>query len=131
MLVATPSAPVPPRPWHAMAPGAVLNALGVSDAGLSTTEADARLVDAGPNTIPTGTPVSRWRVLLTQFRSVVTLLLVAAVVIAAATGDAADTIAIAAVLVLNVVLGFAVEIRAHRAVEALADLESRIAVVVR
>jgi len=131
MLVTTPSPPLPPRPWHAMAPGAVLKALGASDAGLSTTEATARLVDAGPNTVPVGAPVSRWRVLLTQFRSVVTLLLLGALVIAAVTGDAADTIAIAAVLVLNVVLGFAVEIRAHRAVEALAELEPRIAVVVR
>lgn len=131
MPVTTPSAPVQPRPWHAMAPSVVLDALGVSDVGLSTRQANARLVDAGPNTIPTGTPMSRWRVLVTQFHSVVTLLLVGAVVIAAVTGDAVDTIAIAAVLILNVVLGFAVEIRAHRAVEALADLEPRVAVVVR
>jgi Ca2+-transporting ATPase len=114
-----------------MAPSDVLKALGASDVGLSTAEANARLVDAGPNTVPTGTPASPSRVLLAQFRSVVTLLLVGALVIAAVTGDAADTVAIAAVLILNVVLGFAVEIRAHRAVEALADLEPRIAVVVR
>ncbi len=131
MPVSTLSPPVQPRPWHAMSPSAVLDALGVTDAGLTTKAADARLVRAGPNTIPTGAPASAWRVLLTQFRSVVTLLLVSALLIAALTGDAADTIAIAAVLILNVVLGFAVEIRAHRAVEALADLEPRIAVVVR
>ena len=114
-----------------MAPTAVLNALDVTDAGLTTRAADARLLQAGPNTIPTGTPASAWRVLVAQFRSVVTVLLVGALLIAALTGDAADTIAIAAVLVLNVALGFAVEIRAHRAVEALAHLEPRIAVVVR
>src|SRR5687768_14870547 len=131
MLVSTQSPPVQPRPWHAMAPAAVLDALGVTDAGLTTGAADARLVRAGPNTIPAGTPTSAWRVLLTQCRNVVTLLLVSALLIAALTGDAADAFAIAAVLILNVVLGFAVEIRAHRAVEALADLEPRIAVVVR
>ncbi|HET9193909.1 MAG TPA: HAD-IC family P-type ATPase [Vicinamibacterales bacterium] len=120
-----------PRPWHAMPPAAVLTALGVTDAGLSTRQANARLVDAGPNSIPTGRPASAWQVLLTQFRSVVTLLLMSALLIAALTGDAADAIAIAAVLILNVALGFAVEIRAHRAVEALADVEPRIAVVVR
>jgi len=114
-----------------MPPAAVLTALGVTDAGLSTRQANARLVDAGPNSIPTGTPASAWQVLLTQFRSVVTLLLMSALLIAALTGDGADAIAIAAVLILNVALGFAVEIRAHRAVEALADLEPRIAVVVR
>lgn len=114
-----------------MPPAAVLTALGVTDAGLSTRQANARLVDAGPNSIPTGRPASAWQVLLTQFRSVVTLLLMSALLIAALTGDAADAVAIAAVLILNVALGFAVEIRAHRAVEALADVEPRIAVVVR
>ena len=114
-----------------MPPAAVLTALGVTDAGLSSKQANARLVDAGPNSIPTGRPASAWQVLLTQFRSVVTLLLMSALLIAALTGDAADAIAIAAVLILNVALAFAVEIRAHRAVEALADLEPRIAVVVR
>lgn len=114
-----------------MPPAAVLTALGVTDAGLSSKQANARLVDAGPNSIPTGRPASAWQVLLTQFRSVVTLLLMSALLIAALTGDAADAIAIAAVLILNVALGFAVEIRAHRAVEALADVEPRIAVVVR
>src|SRR5687768_16260405 len=131
MPVSTLSPAVQPRPWHAMTPAAVLTALGVTDAGLSTRQANARLVDAGPNSIPTGTPASAWQVLLTQFRSVVTLLLMSALLIAALTGDAADAIAIAAVLILNVALGFAVEIRAHRAVEALADVEPRIAVVVR
>ena len=114
-----------------MAVSAVLGTLRVSDAGLTTSDAQARLAEYGPNTIPVGTPASRWHVLAGQFRSVVTLLLVGAFVIAAATGDAADLVAIGAVLVLNVALGFAVEIRAHRAVEALAELEPRVGVVVR
>lgn len=114
-----------------MTPGAVLDILGASDAGLSTTEAAARLAQSGPNSIPVSVPASAWRVLTTQFRGVVTLLLVGALVIAALTGDVVDTVAIAAVLILNVALGFAVEIRAHRAVEALADLEPRVGVVLR
>jgi Ca2+-transporting ATPase len=132
MLVTAPSSSeTPAQPWHAMPPGSVLKALHASAAGLSTTEAAARLAQSGPNAIPAGAPVSRWRVLATQFRSVVTLLLVGAFVLAALTGDAVDTVAIVAVLVLNVALGFAVEIRAHRAVEALADLEPRVGVVLR
>ena len=114
-----------------MSSTAVLDALQVSQAGLTTRAAEARLAEAGPNTIPTRPPASPLRVLVAQFRSVVTLLLVAALVIAALMGDAADSIAIAAVLGLNVALGFAVEIRAHRAVEALAHLDPRTAVVLR
>jgi len=132
MLVTSRSAQAPsPQPWHAMTASAVLNALRVSDAGLTTDEALARFAQCGPNAIPTAAPVAPWRVLLSQFRSVVTLLLVGALVIAALTGDAADAAAIAAVLVLNVGLGFAVEIRAHRAVAALKTLEPRVAVALR
>ena len=131
MLVTTPSTQAPPQPWHALAAAVTLKVLGASGAGLTTADAEARLNQYGPNTIPSGTPASVWHVLLAQFRSVVTLLLVAALVIAAITGDGADTVAIAAVLILNVALGFAVEIRAHRAVEALAALEPRVGVVVR
>ena len=69
--------------------------------------------------------------LAAQFKSVVVLLLVAGAIVAAATGDMADALAIAAVLVLNVGMGFAIEIRAHRAIEALDRLEARRATVLR
>ena len=69
--------------------------------------------------------------LLTQLRSVLVLLLVGAAAVAAATGDLADVAAIGAVLVLNVAIGFATELRAHRAMEALLQLEVLRARVVR
>jgi Ca2+-transporting ATPase len=62
-------------------------------------------------------------VLAGQLRSVLVLLLVAAAAVAALTGDAADVMAIGAVLVLNVAIGFGTELRAHRAMEALLRLE--------
>jgi Ca2+-transporting ATPase len=70
-------------------------------------------------------------VLLGQLRSALVLLLVVAAVVAAATGDLADAAAIGAVLVLNVAIGFATELRAHRAMEALLGLEVLRARVVR
>jgi Ca2+-transporting ATPase len=70
-------------------------------------------------------------VLLGQIRSVLVLLLVVAAVVAAATGDVADVVAIAAVLVLNVAIGFVTELRARRAMEALLRLEVLRARVVR
>ncbi len=109
----------------------VLAAVQASVTGLTTAEAQERLARTGPNTIPTSPPTSPWTVLLMQFRSVVTLLLVGALIVAAMTGDVADVVAIGLVLVVNVALGFGVEIRAHRAVEALAHLEPRIGVVLR
>ena len=131
MPVAVPTAPVKPLPWHAMGIPAVLAAVDSSLRGLTDSEAVARLASTGPNAVPTAAPVSHWTVLLGQFRSVVTLLLVGALLIAAMTGDVADTVAIGAVLVLNLSLGFALEMRAHRAVEALARLEPRAGTVLR
>ena len=58
-------------------------------------------------------------------------LLVVAAVVALLTGDPLDAAAIAAVLVLNVTLGFTTELRAHRAMEALVALEVARATVLR
>ncbi len=109
----------------------VFNALRTTADGLTVADAQARLAAAGPNSIPRAPAASAWRVLLTQFQSVVVLLLGAGCAIAMLTGDVADTVAIAAVLVLNVGLGFGMEIRANRAVEALTRLEARRATVLR
>ena len=119
------------RTWHSMPLADVIAALGSSPEGLTVTDAEARLTVVGPNAIPREPPARAWRVLLEQVRSVITLLLVAACVVAVITVDVADAVAIGAVLVLNIALGFAVEIRARRAVEALSQLEARRATVVR
>ena len=131
MLVTAPPTQPTSQPWHAMSVASVLKAVTASSAGLTTSEAQSRLVQSGPNVIPIAPPTSAWKVLIAQLRSIVMLLLVSALVIAALTGDLVDTFAIGAVIVLNVALGFAVEIRAHRAVEALSELEPRVAVVLR
>ena len=130
--VNTEPAQTDPRPiWHHAPLASVLSALGSTVDGLSVEDAQARLAAAGPNQVPHGAPASRWAVLVSQFRSVVILLLVGGCIVAAATGDVADTVAIAAVLALNVGLGFAIEMRAHRAIEALGRLEAKRATVVR
>jgi len=119
------------RNWHSGPLDELLAEVGTSHAGLSLDEARLRLHHVGPNAIPRGVPASPWRVLLAQFRSVVILLLVVACVVAALGQELADAVAIAVVLVLNVGLGFAIEIRAHRAIEALSRLEARRATVIR
>ena len=121
----------PARPWHAMALQEVVAALGSTASGLTSIEAAGRLATTGSNTIPHQRPVTAWRTLLDQLRSVIVWLLVAACAVALATADLADALAIGAVLLLNVALGFALEMRAHRAVEALSRLEARRATVVR
>ncbi len=66
-----------------------------------------------------------------QFRSVVVLLLIAAVGVALAIGDLLEAAAIGVVLAINTLLAFVTELRARRAMEALLRLETPRAVVLR
>ena len=109
--------------WHALPPDQVLRELGSTALGLDETEAARRLSQFGPNRFERVPPVSAWRILLGQLRNVVAALLAVAALVAVLTGDPLDAGAIAAVLVLNVAIGFTTELRAHRAMEALIALE--------
>jgi Ca2+-transporting ATPase len=117
--------------WQALPARDALTRLESSPRGLSPAEAEARLRRYGPNHFQRTPPVPAWRVLLDQFRSVLVLLLAAAAAAALLTGDRLDAIAIGAVLALNVAIGFVVELRARRAMEALVALEVTRAHVVR
>jgi magnesium-transporting ATPase (P-type) len=60
-----------------------------------------------------------WRILLDQFASLIILLLLAAAVAAALFGRYVEAIAIGAAVLVNTVIGFTMELRATRAMEAL------------
>jgi Ca2+-transporting ATPase len=109
----------------------VVAALATTPDGLSGAEAVRRLRAHGPNTLRRVTPPSAWRLLIDQFRSTVVALLVIAAVVAAALGETADALAIAAVLLVNAGLGFATEWRARGAMEALRRMDVRRAGVLR
>ena len=118
-------------PWHAMDVQTALDRIGAATHGLATAEAQRRLAEYGANRLRLPPPASVWRILIAQFQSVVVALLGAATLVAAFSGDRADAIAIAFVLVLNATLGFVTELRARRAMEALRALETPTAVVIR
>lgn len=118
-------------PWHALPADEVLRRQESSSRGLAEAEAARRLARYGPNRFERAPPISPWRILARQFRNVVVALLAGAAAVAMLTGDLLDAGAIAAVLGLNVAIGFATELRAHRAMEALVALEVPRARVIR
>ena len=59
------------------------------------------------------------------------MLLIAATAISIALGDLLEAVAIAAVLIINTLIGFAMELRARRAMEAILGLDVPVASVVR
>jgi len=108
----------------------VADALAVDlGSGLSPAEAARRLAVDGPNELRAVPPVPIWRKILAQFRDPLIYLLLAAVVISlvawvVAGGDGwpVDAIVIAAVVVLNAVLGYVQQARAESAVAALQEM---------
>jgi Ca2+-transporting ATPase len=127
-----PAAGQPARPrWHALSVDDALAAAGTDRAGLTDAEAAARLARYGPNRLSPPPPVSALVILRDQLTGVVVVLLIAAAVISLILGDRLEAAAIAAVLVINTLIGFLTEWRARRAMEALLELDTPRASVVR
>lgn len=117
--------------WHELPVDEVLRRMQASLEGLSEEEAQVRLSRHGPNALELAKPVSAWRILLDQLKSIVVLLLFAASAIAVAIGDLLEAAAVLAVLVINTVIGFWTEWRARLAMDALRRLQIQEALVLR
>lgn len=100
--------------------------------GLSSAEAKSRLEKYGPNEIHEGERRSIFQKFLDQFKDLmIIVLIVAAFVSWGASGDIVDAIVILAVVVLNAVLGVYQEQQAEDAIDALQDMSSPEATVLR
>src|SRR3989338_6582634 len=116
---------------HGMPVKDVLKSLKSSLNGLSQEEAEKRLKEYGLNEIREAKKVSPFEIFLRQFRSIVIWILIAAVIISAFLEEYVDAIVILVILVLISVLGFFLEYRAEKAIEALKKLASLKATVLR
>ena len=118
---------------------AIARELGTDpDRGLSGPEAARRLEADGPNELPSSPPPPAWRRFLEQFADPLVYLLLAAIVISViawilegAHGVPVDAVVVAAVVVLNAVLGFVQESRAADAVAALSAMTRATSTVLR
>ena len=109
--------------WHVRSAGEVCRELSVVPAdGLSVDEVARRRARFGPNRLDEGRRRGPLRMLLDQFADFMVLVLLASAVLAGILGEPQDSLAIAVILTLNAVLGFAQEYRAERAVRALQAL---------
>ena len=119
-------------PPHALTADEVIERLEVDDErGLDSDEAERRRESHGWNRLEAAERRSAWRILVEQFASVVLILLAAAAGVALALSHWTEAIAILAVLLVNVAIGFVSEWRAVRTMEALQELEQREATVLR
>jgi Ca2+-transporting ATPase len=129
------SGPTPasdPTTWWATDAAAVASDLGTDAVrGLTSAEAARRLASYGPNTIPAPPAPSAWTIALRMLADPMNLMLVAVVVVSLIIAQFAVAFIVAALIVLNVVLGTRQELAARASVDGLANLQIPHAKVVR
>jgi len=108
-----------------------LAALNSSPNGLSQAEATERLAQYGPNELVKKEKISPWVIFLEQFKSVLIIILLIAVVLSAILGEVTDAILIGVIVLFACGLGFVQEYRAERAMEALKKMAAPTASVLR
>ena len=109
--------------WHQLDVHAAADRLGTDLArGLTAADAARLLTQHGPNELVERGGRSTGAIIRDQLTGTMVLVLIAAAVISAAIGDLLDASAIAAIVVLNAILGFSQESRAERAIGALRRL---------
>ena len=119
------------RSWHAMGGEEILEATESGSQGLSAEEAERRLQEVGPNELREAEPDPAWLRFLRQFHDVLIYILIVAAIVTALLGEWIDTGVIAAVVLVNAIIGFVQEGKAEEALAAIRGMLSPRALVVR
>jgi Ca2+-transporting ATPase len=124
--------------WHSKSLEQVFQDLNTDDKGLSSEEAERRLEEEGRNKIESGEDVSPVQIFVSQFQDFLIYLLVAAALMSVGVGflpgqtpQYTEAGLILAILVANGVFGFIQDYKAEKSIEALKDLSTPDATVLR
>lgn len=117
--------------YHDEAADAVLKTLDTSETGLSSGEAENRLEKYGKNELKEEEKTSVFKLLFSQFKSFLILILIVAALVSAFLGEIVDALVILFTVFLAGVLGFVQEYRAEESIKLLKSLTSPEALVVR
>lgn len=103
----------------------VLKGLKVDpERGLSVRQVTRRQNQHGFNRLRQAKRKSAWRILFEQFKSALAVILALAAVLSLSFGHIAEGLAIAAVILINAIIGFVSELRAVRSMDALQEAGS-------
>ncbi|MDY9923396.1 calcium-translocating P-type ATPase, PMCA-type [Methanobacterium sp.] len=117
--------------WKKLSVDETLKTLNSSINGLSSSEAQKRLLEHGKNELIEEKKAGPIQIFFGQFKDILILILLIAAVAAYFVGDSLDAIVILIVVIINAVVGFIQEYRAEKAMEKLKGLISTEAVVLR
>ena len=118
-------------PWHARSADAAIEELATRPEGLRRDEVAQRLAACGPNRLRPPQARGPLLRLLAQFHNVLIYVLLGAGVITAALQHWIDAAVIFGVVVINAVVGFVQEGKAERALDAIRDMLSPSATLMR
>jgi Ca2+-transporting ATPase len=126
------------EPWHVRPTEDIFSALATAETGLSSDEADRRVSEYGTNDIHDAERTSVLDLLLSQFRDPLIYLLVVAALLSLGVGlipgghpNYTEAAFIALIIGANGLFGFVQDFQATRSIEALRELASPDATVVR
>ncbi|OQO11421.1 hypothetical protein B0A51_16866, partial [Rachicladosporium sp. CCFEE 5018] len=120
------------RPAHALKWTDVLDELKADgDDGLTSADAAARLEEHGRNELGEGGGVNPGKILLRQVANAMTLILIIAMAVSFAIASYIEGGVVAAVIILNIVIGFMQEYSAEKTMDSLRSLSSPTASAVR
>jgi magnesium-transporting ATPase (P-type) len=117
--------------WHSVLTESVLKDLQASAAGLSQSEADARLKKYGANRLPEAAKRSAFMRFLLQFHNILIYVLIGCAVVTAALDHWIDTGVILAVVIANAIIGYIQEGKAEKAMDAIRHMLAPHANVIR
>ncbi|MFG0332137.1 MAG: cation-translocating P-type ATPase [Maioricimonas sp. JB049] len=110
------------QPWHTVELATLYESLSTPGTGLSEAEAHVRLEQYGSNRLPEQRPPSLRQIVLRQFYSPLIYILLIAAIVSVLIGDLKDAAFIAAVLVINAIIGSYQEWKAEQSSHALRKL---------
>jgi len=105
--------------WHTLDVTSALKSLNTGEKGLTTDQARTRLLKYGKNVLVSKKRRTVLSIFLSQFQSILVLLLVFAALISFIIESVLDSIAVTVILFLNAFLGFSHEYKAEKALESL------------
>ena len=117
--------------WHERSTETILTAFNTTEFGLNEEEYQNRLKDYGLNRLPEPKRKSAFFRFLLQFHSILIYVLLGAALVTSFLQHWVDTIVIIAVVVINALIGFIQEGKAEKALDAIREMLSPTATVLR
>lgn len=117
--------------WHALEKEAIFQKLDSGESGIEEREVKKRLKLFGPNTLQLKTSETIPRILLRQLHNPIVYVLIFSTLLALFLHKFTDSVVVFSIVILNTLIGFIQEYRAHKTIRVLTEMIPSKATVIR